>query len=366
VLDSVRPDLVHLHAMSPAVSLNTLREIKRRAIPAVFTCHIPGITCSRGTLLHNGNGVCDGVWELGKCSSCVLQGKGLPLALARPLGALPPAVGRRIGSLGFRGSVATALRMTELQARRHVALTEFLRSVDRIVAVSAWLRDLLVANGLDEKKVVLCRQGADRTDPFDVAVARQPRRGALDIAFLGRLNAAKGVHVLVDAIRQRPELRVHLDIYGVVQDDAKYVRDLRIRIAGDTRFRLLEAIAHHDVVSTLRRYDVVAVPSQWLETGPLVVYEAFEAGIPVIASRRGGLLELIAEGRDGILVDPPDSPRAWGDSLASLMSDHSLRERLLVGVRRPRSMSDVAKEMLALYNDVLHSRSGVPVSIAAR
>ena len=334
VLDDVRPDLVHLHAMSPAVSLNALREIKRRAIPAVFTCHIPGITCSRGTLLQHGAAVCDGVWGLAKCSSCVLQGKGLPIAVARPLGNLPVAVGRGIASLGLRGSVATALRMTELQSRRQRSLGEFLDRVDRIVVVSEWLRDLMLANGIPTDKIVLSRHGS--TSAAAPCTTEKPPPGArLRVVFIGRLIPVKGAHVLLDALSQRPELPIDLDVFGIVQDDEEYVAELRRRAAKDSRVRLLPPLSNGSVVPALRRYDVLAVPSVGMETGPLVVYDAFDAGLPVVGSRRGGIAELVQDGRNGLLVDPAN-PDAWGAALARLCDEPGLLATLRAGVRPAR------------------------------
>jgi glycosyltransferase involved in cell wall biosynthesis len=351
VLDDMRPDLVHLHAMSPAVSLNVLREIQRRGIPVVFTCHIPGITCSRGTLLYNGAAVCDGMWALAKCSSCVLQGKGLPLAVARPLGNLPIAVGRGIASLGFHGPVATALRMTELQYRRQRSLAEFLDRVDRIVVVSTWLRDMMLADGIPTDKVVLSRHGSTSTLAPCTTEGRRSG-GRLRVVFIGRLNPTKGAHVLLNALSQRPELPVDLDLFGIVQNDETYVSALRRQASKDSRVRLLAPLSNASVVPTLRRYDVLAVPSVGVETGPLVVYDAFDAGLAVVGSRRGGIPELVQEGRNGLLVDPAN-PRAWGTALARLCDEPDLLATLRGGVRPARTMDEVAAEMLMLYRGLI-------------
>jgi glycosyltransferase involved in cell wall biosynthesis len=351
LLHDVQPDLVHLHAMSPAVSLNVLREIKQRGIPAVFTCHIPGITCSRGTLLRNGAAVCDGMWALAKCSSCVLQGRGLPLVVARPLGSLPVAVGRGIASLGFSGPVATALRMTELQSRRQQSLAEFLDRVDRIVVVSGWLRDMMLANGIPTDKLVLSRHGSTSTLAPCTTEGRPPG-GRLRVVFIGRLNPAKGAHVLLDALSQHPELPVDLDVFGIVQDDEEYVSALRRQASKDLRVRLLAPLSNDSVVPALRRYDVLAVPSLWMETGPLVVYDAFDAGLAVVGSRRGGIAELVQEDRNGLLVDPAN-PSAWGTALARLCNEPGLLAALRAGVRPSRTMDEVAAEMLRVYRGLL-------------
>jgi glycosyltransferase involved in cell wall biosynthesis len=144
---------------------------------------------------------------------------------------------------------------------------------------------------------------------------------------------------------------VELDIFGIVQDDLAYVEQLRNSIGSDARIQLRVPLPNEAVVDKLREYDALAVPSQWMETGPLVVYDAFLAGIPVIGSRRGGIAELVTNERDGMLIEPGD-PEAWAVAFERLSSDVQFRERLRSGVRVPRSMSAVASEMLDLYAQV--------------
>ena len=359
VLDRVDPDLVHLHAMSPAVSLPIVREVKRRGLPVLFTYHIPGITCPRGTLLRYGNSVCDGVWELHKCSRCSLHSHGLPKALSQIAGSLPQGVGRTTRALGIRGPAATALRMTELQALRQRMLSAFLAEVDHIIAVSRWVRELLVRNGVPVAKISVCRHG--RTQLPGTAFAARQRAGLrepvpLRLAFIGRLYPAKGLHVLVQALLEFPALPVKLDVYGVVQDRASelYRADLLRRASGDSRICFLPALPQEDVVARLTEYDALAVPSQWMETGPLVVYDAFAAGIPVIGADRGGIAELVEHERDGLLVEAANV-KAWAAAIRRVAVDRELLDCLRAGVRAPRTMSEVASEMQALYERALAS-----------
>jgi len=180
----------------------------------------------------------------------------------------------------------------------------------------------------------------------------------LKVAFLGRLNPAKGVHILVEAMRLRPQIRMTLDIVGIIQDDLAYVDQLRNNIRNDSRIHLREPLLNDEIACWLRNYDALAVPSQGMETGPLVVYDAFLAGIPVIGSRRGGISELVTHYRDGLLVEPAD-PQAWAQTLELLSIDSQLRDRLRSGVRPPRSMSAVASEMLDLYTEVASTAKAI-------
>src|SRR3989442_1723482 len=73
----------------------------------------------------------------------------------------------------------------------------------------------------------------------------------------------------------------------------RYAAELGASIADDARIRILSPLHPDEVVPRLRSYDVVVVPSQCLETGPLVVLEAFAARTPVIGSKLGGISELV-------------------------------------------------------------------------
>lgn len=350
VLDRTEPDLVHLHAMSSAVSLRVVREIKRRRIPVVFTCHIPGVVCSRGTLLRNGSEPCDAVWGLRKCSSCVLESKGLPRLFAVPVASLPESLGCAVGALRAQGPMLTALRTTELQAQRKRVLTRFLDEVDRVIAVSEWLRHVLSEHGVPSSKILLCRHGSTHQARARVQSGRCPS-SMLRVAFAGRLNPAKGVHILLEAVRRRPQLAIQLDIFGVIQDDTAYAAALARRAQQDTRIALKPAIPNDGVVEQLAEYDVLAVPSQGMETGPLVVYDAFEAGLPVVGSNRGGIAELVRHERDGLLVEPADVD-AWSAAFTRLCEEDGLVQRLRSNVTPGRTMGAVAAEMAVLYREL--------------
>jgi len=104
------------------------------------------------------------------------------------------------------------------------------------------------------------------------------------------------------------------------------------------------------VIDRLAEYDMVVAPSQGMETGPLVVLEAYAAGVPVIGSALGGIADKIADGVDGLLVRPYHSVDAWSAVLQRVGSDRPLVAGLTKGVRPPRSMSDVARDMRAIYD----------------
>jgi glycosyltransferase involved in cell wall biosynthesis len=111
-------------------------------------------------------------------------------------------------------------------------------------------------------------------------------------------------------------------------------------------------VAHDQVVPLLRRYHLLAVPSRWLEMGPLVVLEAFAAGTPVLGANLGGIADLVQHGRNGLLLEPNDI-RAWVEALYQCAEDRGVLARLRRGVKKPRNMTHVATEMVQLYSSFI-------------
>jgi glycosyltransferase involved in cell wall biosynthesis len=165
------------------------------------------------------------------------------------------------------------------------------------------VKELLLRNDVPGHKISVSRQGLSGVPRPSEVQARTGHVGerSLRVMFLGRLDPAKGADLLIEAFRSAPDRRAVLGIYGVVQGDSNraYLNRLMHLAAGDARITFHDAIASDQVISQMQRYDLLAVPSQCLETGPLVVMEAFAAGIPVLGSKLGGIAELVTDGVDG-------------------------------------------------------------------
>ena len=357
VLAIWRPDVVHLHARSSAVSELLVVEAKLAGCKVVYTYHTPTASCARGTMMYGGSVPCDGKLDVTRCTDCVLQHHGVS-AIPRSLLARTPAwLGKLTAGCGRQGGLWTALRMRSLQTDGQRRFHEFVDKVDKVVAVCDWVAQVLRRNGLSEPKLQVSRQGLPYSplpaDNVSVAAAdcgrMSNKRAPLRICYFGRIDPTKGVDVLVAALQTIPQVNVSVDIYGIRQsEESAYIKKLEALIALDPRITLKAPLAANQVVAAMRKYDLVAVPSQWLETGPLVVLEAFAAGTPVIGSRLGGIAELLMDGVDGVLVDAADVG-AWAAKLNELAANHQFVASLNQGIKAPRLMHAVANEMYAIY-----------------
>lgn len=115
---------------------------------------------------------------------------------------------------------------------------------------------------------------------------------------------------------------------------------------------LRTAIAPDKVIGLMADYDLIAIPSRWLETGPLVVLEAFDAGVPVLGANRGGIAELVRDGVNGILV-APDDVAAWAATIRRLTEDRQVIDVLRARIAPPRTMDAAADDMATLYARIL-------------
>jgi glycosyltransferase involved in cell wall biosynthesis len=349
ILDEECPDVVHMHAFTRAVSIRLVRVSKRRGIPVFFTYHTPTVSCERGTLMLWGREVCDGVLNVQRCTSCSIAGRGVAQTASVLLSYVPSWLIRGITKVNLTGGIWTALRMRELIRSRHEAFHALMREVDGIIVPREWVRSLLLRNGVPGSKITLSAHGLDSTrdhrEPL-IDVAKTPLR----VAFLGRADEVKGIDTLIKAVRAAPDLRIELNLYGVMQStaDEGYCAMLKSLAGHDARIIFFPRMPHDNVIPLLRRYHVLAVPSRWLETGPLVVLEAFAAGIPVIGSDLGGIAEWVRHEKNGLLVEA-NNIQAWSDALRRCAVDRQLLARLREGIAPPRSMADVAQEMAQLY-----------------
>ena len=202
----------------------------------------------------------------------------------------------------------------------------------------------------------MCELGVAFNSEIAKPTTARTARGPLRVVLLSRLDPTKGIDVLVRAIASVKDAPLTLDVYGIVQGETgkRINAALRKLAEADNRIGLRAPIPIESVVEKLRDYDLLAVPSQWMETGPLVVLEAFAAGIPVIGSRLGGIAELVTDGVDGVLVEATDA-LAWGRELRRLSEDRLFLKKLRRGVRPPRTMDSVAKEMAAVYRKIVNS-----------
>jgi glycosyltransferase involved in cell wall biosynthesis len=356
-LKGQKADLYHQHSWSLGCGIHHLRLAKQLGIPTVVTVHVPGNVCLRGTMLLNGQEVCNGRIERSRCSTCWGSSRGIPSWAGTLIAGMPKPL-TKVAESSFPGSrLATAIATPILVDAHQHHLMEMATLADRVVAVCQWLYDALVINGVPQEKLVLCRQGVTASYPSAPLSLENHKEqtGVLRVGFLGRWDRVKGIEVLLEAVRRLPmKTPIELVIHGLAQADREraYRQEVLAFASRDKRIRVAEPLSRDMVLSALANFELLAVPSQWLETGPLVVLEAQAVGTPVLGSNLGGIAELIQHGINGWLV-PAGDVEAWTQALTQLANDRALLARLRRGILPVRTMNAVASDTAALYMNIL-------------
>ncbi|MBS3029892.1 MAG: glycosyltransferase [Dolichospermum sp. DET50] len=357
IIDEEKPDLIHLHAFTRGVSLRIVRLAKSRGIPVIFTYHTPTVSCQRGTLLQWGNQVCNGEIELNKCTACTLQGLRISQNIAQIITHLPPIIGETLSKFNLSGGIWTALQMRELVNCRSQAFQSLMGEVDHIIAVCNWVKDILIINQVPDEKITVIRQGLcqEISENF-VQSSNNTNNQPLRLVYFGRLDPNKGVEILIQALLSKPQIHATLDIYGISQSSStnSYEKQIENLVQSDPRINFKPPVSAAQVVQTMKEYDLLAVPSQCLETGPMVILEAFAAGIPVIGSNLGGIAELVKHHVNGILVEA-SSINAWANELEQLCEHRDNLEQLKKGISPPQMMKVVAEKIRLIYQNFICS-----------
>jgi glycosyltransferase involved in cell wall biosynthesis len=215
------------------------------------------------------------------------------------------------------------------------------------VVPSAALRRFLVEHGFPAERTHVMPNGVEvrRSEPG-------PRHEPLRIATAGILEYRKGVDVLLDACA-RVDLPLRVDVFG----DGSLRSELERRAR-----RLGVAATFHgrvaDVGDRLPEVDVFALPTRG-DNLPIAVLEAMAFALPVVATRTGGLPELVEDGKTGFLVEP-DDPDGLAAAIARLGEDDEARLRLgragAARVAERFEAGDVARRMVVLYRQLLSRR----------
>jgi glycosyltransferase involved in cell wall biosynthesis len=351
ILRKTRPHIVHMHARTSAISERLVDSAHDTGAAVVFTYHTPTVSCARGTMMLFGRQPCDGIVEPKRCTACALAAHGVPKSVARlaafALGGFVAGSGELAGDQRL-----SILRIPGLLAGCRQRFEEFIRKVDHVVAVCQWVKEVLERNGVAPERVTLSRQGL----PHEVSLTRaaSDRRGPLRIAYFGRIDRAKGPDLLARALKLIPTASVQIDIFAIpdLGRPNQIYDSLVAHAQQDPRLTMRMALAAEDVIDAMAKYDLVAIPSRWLETGPLVALEAFAAGVPVLGANLGGIAELVRSGVDGFLV-PPDDAVAWAAAIARFANNRHLVREMRGRISPPRSMETVADEMMKVYSAVV-------------
>lgn len=353
VLTTENPDIVHFHELagSNGITVHHVLQSKSSGFKTVFTFHLAGYSCKTGHLMYKDEVYCDGIIDIKKCSYCFLTVRNNNKLLTNIL----YGAGMFNYLIGFNGTklnsgLGTAISVPFLIQKVKNDLHAIESSCDTLITLTDWYYKILVNNEVNPKKICIIRQGLVNQYSTTETTDRKTSL-PLKVAFIGRISHFKGVHLLLDAINDIEHEKISLDIFGRDEND-NYSKNCKRKSANLLNVKWKGLINPEEVVSKLRNYDLLVLPSTFSEMSPLVIQEAFAAGIPVLASDVYGNAEQVSDNMNGWLFKFKDSSDLR-KKLIMLINQPSLIQQAKSKIAPPRSFADVASEYIDIYNTLL-------------
>ena len=232
--------------------------------------------------------------------------------------------------------------------------------VQRAIAISHSVGRQLVAAGVPETMTRVIHSAVD-TDALHPVRGRDATRAGFGVSpdsvcllAIAALVPRKGIDVLLCSVARLRDTGFK-PVLWIAGDGPERTRLTRLAKRENIADQVLFLGQRDDAADLLVASDIFVLPSRQEGLG-VASLEAMALGRPVVASRVGGLAEVVDDGRSGLLV-PPDDPEALGDAIARLLENPELRARLgAEGPRRIRedfSADRMVRAYQKLYNDVI-------------
>jgi glycosyltransferase involved in cell wall biosynthesis len=315
-----RPQIAHFHNTFPLISPAAYYAARAENVRVVQTLHNFRLCCANALLFRDGD----------VCEDCL--GKSIPW----------PAI---VHKCYHDSRAASATIATMLTAHR--VLGTWRKLIDVYIALTEFGRRKLIEGGLPADKIAV-KSNFAYPDPG-------PGAGTGGYAvFVGRLSAEKGVETLLKAW-QHLGGSLPLRLVG----DGPLAGAVREAAAKDASIQWLGNVPLEAVYRLVGEATFLVLPSQCYENFPRVVIEAFAKGTPVIASKLGGMAEIVDDGRTGLHFKPGD-PADLAMKVRSILADPLKLARLRQAARQRFDQCFTAdvnhKSLMAIYEKALSGR----------
>ena len=221
-----------------------------------------------------------------------------------------------------------------------------------------------------------CLHGYDRASkvgatPHPVTITPHAVNGKFKILFVGRHIERKGIRYLIEAAKYLPRDKFEIRIVGggdlteqlkqqaALLDERRETKDERTQSAS---IIFTGKLSPEDLANEYRTANVFTLPAIVDSKGDteglgVVLIEAMELGLPIVASNVGGIPDVVIDGESGILV-PEKDPEALADAFKRLEENPSLIEKLLVGARKRINecftWNGIIERQIDIYNKVIN------------
>jgi glycosyltransferase involved in cell wall biosynthesis len=283
-----------------------------------------------------GSEVCDGVVIKERCMNCYLQATGIKSDSNRKI---------LIKASFFNLFRKLIPRLNQFDVKNNL-LTTFKDKIRNIVVVSHWQKKVLELNGFNSNNIDVCRQAINEENILHQKTSQPSAK--IRIGFIGRIVKVKGLHVLLNALNDLDKEKFELTVVAVKSaNEIEYYNTTKIA-ANAINANWIEDLESSDIFKFLDNIDILAIPSIWLETGPIVAFEALARKLPLLAFNYGGVKEL-TNNSESFLVNSLEEMKCV---LNEIINDKSKLQIKSDSIKYVRNTKDLYLESINLYNKI--------------
>ena len=323
LIQQEKPDVVHVNLVHRHLTLSIVRAVRKLGLPIVYTVHDLNAICPNHEMLVQGR-ICEKCLH-GHFGNCIRQ-RCVKGSLTKSFLAAAEAINYR--------------RMRIYQ------------DIDLYVTPSAFYKSLLDQARITASPVLHMKNFL----PADTVFSSDNPDGGY-LLYHGRLSEEKGLMTLLQAVKELPEVCLLIAGSGAMQ------AELEQFIAAHNlapRVQLLGFQSGAALRKLVAEAKGVVLPSEWYENGPYAVMEAMAQGKPVIASRIGGLPEIVKDGETGFLCEPFNSAslRSCIEKLWALPASayRQMQLRAVENARKWFAWEAYRDRLVALYEKLIAAK----------
>ncbi|HNW55791.1 MAG TPA: glycosyltransferase [bacterium] len=314
MIKKFKPDIIHAHNIYHQLSPSIIDAAREAGVPVIMTLHDYKLVCPNYQMLNHGR----------PCEKC-LDGNFWHCFRERC----------------FKNSLSQSF-LVSLESSIHKMRRTYDRGIKLFVAPSQFLADKCQQAAWSEEKIRVINNPIGELPSGE----RQPQNYFL---YSGRLSQEKGIEVLLHGLA---ETKYRLKIAGSGPLEAN-LRQLVSQLGIDSQVEFLGFQNNRQLASLIDGAIALVAPSIWYENMPLSVLEALGRGCPVVASKIGGLPEVVNDGINGWLFEPNNSDLLAVALTKAMEADQQTvsqkAKQSVVGLDWPSHLAEIEK----LYQEVI-------------
>jgi glycosyltransferase involved in cell wall biosynthesis len=287
LLSDTKIDIAQLNNIHNILTPSIIPILKKNNIPIVWRVLDYKLICPNRTFLSNDR-ICEACFKT-KYYNCILNKCKKQSILASMVASLESYI---------------------------YTLLPYYKNVDQFLFQSEFTRDQFIKYGFDPAKTAIIE------NPYNAESVKPKYSGNNFILYFGRISSEKGITTLYEAMRMIPDIKLKIIGDGAaLEQGMNYVKNL-----GILNVEFLGPMWGKELEVVLAACDFVVLPSEWYDPSPYVVLQSYSFGKPVIATRIGGLQDMIIHDKTGKLVEIKN-PKELSSSISDLFNNkHMISE----------------------------------------